>query len=290
MTGFVGKTALVTGARGIAEAIAKHLFALGINLIIISQSDSCEKLAGSLRSAAPAAAAGAAAKPNAVESTTQQIKDLLHIKSRTTSNYANRAVAIRADLSSVTAANEVTAKALEAAKTFEDADGKIDYLILCGGIMPMATLEKVDEKTWNQVFNVNVVGPVFLTKALAPHLGNDGRIIFFSSSLTIASFLNAGYLTYVASKGAIEQTARALAKDEALTSRGISTTIISPGPTETELFTTGKSSDVMNTMKQANPYKKLGDPKDIALAVEGILVSGKWLNGSNIRANGGSAV
>ncbi|CAG7854366.1 SubName: Full=Related to 3-oxoacyl-[acyl-carrier-protein] reductase {ECO:0000313/EMBL:CCA71605.1} [Serendipita indica DSM 11827] len=285
MTGFVGKTALVTGARGIAEAIAKHLFALGINLIIISQSDSCEKLAGSLRSAAPAAAAGAAAKPNAVESTTQQIKDLLHIKSRTTSNYANRAVAIRADLSSVTAANEVTAKALEAAKTFEDADGKIDYLILCGGIMPMATLEKVDEKTWNQVFNVNVVGP-----ALAPHLGNDGRIIFFSSSLTIASFLNAGYLTYVASKGAIEQTARALAKDEALTSRGISTTIISPGPTETELFTTGKSSDVMNTMKQANPYKKLGDPKDIALAVEGILVSGKWLNGSNIRANGGSAV
>ena len=141
----------------------RHLFALGINVIVVSQSESCEKLAHSLHSAAAPAAAGTV-KQNPVDSTTQQIKDLLHISSRTKSTYVNKAVAIRADLSSVAAANEVTTKALAAAKTFDDADGKIDYLILCGGIMPMASLDKVDEKTWTQVFNVNVIGPVFLTK------------------------------------------------------------------------------------------------------------------------------
>ena len=143
----------------------KHLFALGINVIVVSKSESCEKLAHSLKSAAaPAAVGGATVKQNPVESTTQQIKDLLHIKSRSASTYPNKAVAIRVDLSSVAAANEVTTKALAAAKTFEDADGKIDYLILCAGIMPMLSLSKVDEKVWNQVFNVNVIGPVFLTK------------------------------------------------------------------------------------------------------------------------------
>jgi hypothetical protein len=30
--------------------------------------------------------------------------------------------------------------------------------------MPMKTLAEVDEQTWNHVFAVNVVGPVFLTK------------------------------------------------------------------------------------------------------------------------------
>jgi 3-oxoacyl-[acyl-carrier protein] reductase len=40
-----------------------------------------------------------------------------------------------------------------------------------------------------------------------------GRIIFFSSSLTHASGVHPTNLVYVASKGAVEQISRVLAKD-----------------------------------------------------------------------------
>ena len=123
----------------------------------------------------------------------------------------------------------------------------------------------------------------------------------------MASTVSPGYLTYIASKGklhvgmislandmsligAIEQTVRALSKDPLFVSRGISVTALSPGPTATELFMTGKPDALLNGIKSANPYGRLGEPEDIALGIDSIIGAGKWLNGSNIRANGGSFV
>ncbi|KAG8810546.1 hypothetical protein FRC17_002888 [Serendipita sp. 399] len=300
MSTLAGKTALVTGSRGIAESIVRNLFASGLNVIIVSQSDTCEKLAASLRSAATTEGE---AKQSTLENTTQQLKDILHIRSHgsTTSTYSNKAVAIRCDLSTATAAAELATKAVAAAKEFRGSHGDIDYLIHCAGIMPMASIEQVDEKLWNKMFAINVVGPVFLTKSLAPHIAKNGKILFFSTSLTITSTFTSNYLPYIATKGsafhscamkkgAIEQSARALAKEESLLSRGISTTLISPGPTETELFLEGKADSTLNMMKGMNPYKRFGRPDEIAEVVEGILIGGQWLNGSHIRANGGSAL
>ncbi|PVF93175.1 NAD(P)-binding protein [Serendipita vermifera] len=266
---YSGKTALVTGARGIAEAVVKSLFEKGANVIIVSSSSSCEKLAS-------------------------RVLSLGDDRDDAGGNAVNKAVAIRSDLSSASAAAELAKKAISTAKSeFKNThghEGQIDYVILCGGIMPMATLEKVDEKTWEHIFAVNVVGPVFLVKELASHIANDGKILFFSSSLTMASSLPPAYLPYVASKGAIEQTSRALAKDPTLVSRGISSTVISPGPTSTKLFLDGKPQELINNFQNANPYHRLGDVEDIAATVDGILVAGKWLNGANVRANGGSFV
>lgn len=263
---YAGKTVLVTGSRGIGEAISKSLFAKGANVIIVSPSESCEKLAATMQSALHA----------------PSISSLLHSRD-------NKAVAIRSDLSSAPAATELAAKVVKASKDL-GGHGKIDYVILCAGIMPMATLDKVDEKTWNHVFAVNVVGPVFLAKELASHIADEGRIIFFSSSLTMASSVTPAYLTYVASKGAIEQTVRALSKDPLFVSRGISVTTLSPGPTATEMFMEGKPDAMLNAIKSANPYGRFGEAEDIASVVESIIGGGKWLNGANIRANGGSFV
>jgi 3-oxoacyl-[acyl-carrier protein] reductase len=67
-------------------------------------------------------------------------------------------------------------------------------------------------------------------------------------------------------------------------------TTLSPGPTATELFITGKSDALVNGIKSANPYGRLGEPEDMSGAIDSILGAGKWLNGANIRANGGSSV
>lgn len=48
--------------------------------------------------------------------------------------------------------------------------GGIDILVLNAGIMGDAALADVDEAFYDSHFNANVMGPLFLTKAAAPHL------------------------------------------------------------------------------------------------------------------------
>lgn len=94
------------------------------------------------------------------------------------------------------------------------------------------------------------------------------------------------YLLYIATKGAIEQMTRVLAKD--LGRRGITVNCISPGPTGTELFLNGKSEALIKTMASWNPMNRIGTPEDIAKVV-GFLAGpdSNWVNGQNLRANGG---
>lgn len=101
---------------------------------MVSPSSSCEKLAESV------CASGTGAPSSAI-------------------------TAIRADISSEQSAKELASKAVEAAGKFtSNSGGKIDFLIQCAGIMPMATLQQVDEGLWNKIFAVNLTGPVFLAK------------------------------------------------------------------------------------------------------------------------------
>jgi NAD(P)-dependent dehydrogenase (short-subunit alcohol dehydrogenase family) len=49
------------------------------------------------------------------------------------------------------------------------------------------------------------------------------------------------YATYVATKGAVEQMSHIFAKE--MGTRGIRVNVVSPGPTDTELFNQGKSEE-----------------------------------------------
>lgn len=139
-------------------------------------------------------------------------------------------------------------------------------------------------------------------------MADNGTILFFSSTLTIANNLKPTYLLYVAAKGnrkveismspgltfayqgATEQVVRTLAKDDSLVSRGITTVAIAPGETDTDMFVEGEDDATLQAMKQMNPFKGHGTPNDIANVVDSIFCAGNWLNGSIIRASGGEAV
>ena len=115
-----------------------------------------------------------------------------------------------------------------------------------------------------------------------------GRIILFSTSQTTQTTVTPNYALYIATKGAIEQIVRGYAKD--LGTRRITVNAVSPGPTATDMFLTGKSDDLVKHMAGLNPQNRLGQPDDIA-AVVGFLCSedAGWVNGQVIRCNGGSA-
>jgi 3-oxoacyl-[acyl-carrier protein] reductase len=95
-------------------------------------------------------------------------------------------------------------------------------------------------------------------------------------------------LCYVASKGAIEQISRVLAKD--LGRKGLTVNAFSPGPVDTTLFRAGKPQHVIEMIAGQNPNNRLAVPEDIGPLVAFIASpAAQWINGQNIRVNGVSA-
>ena len=70
----------------------------------------------------------------------------------------------------------------------------------------------------------------------ATRLADNGSIINFSTSVN--RIMLPTYSTYVATKAAAEQLTRVFSKE--VGARGINVNSVSPGPTNTELFTKGK--------------------------------------------------
>ena len=112
-----------------------------------------------------------------------------------------------------------------------------------------------------------------------------GKVVLFSTSLTHASVIPPNYLVYAATKGAVEQLVRVLAKD--LGARGINVNTVSPGPIDTDLFRHGKTEQQIAFFENIHPQKRLGQAEEVSNLVQ-FLVSddASWVNGQNIRVNG----
>lgn len=166
--------------------------------------------------------------------------------------------------------------------------GRLDVLVLNAGVLPNKDLASTTTEDFDGAFSVNVKGPYFTAQAAAQQLSAGGRIVFFSTTLAVASTVMPNYLLYLATKGAIEQMTRVLAKD--LGRKEITVNCVSPGPTGTDMFFEGKSEALIKTMAAWAPPNRIGKPEEIAEVVA-FLASPEsaWVNGQNIRVNGGLA-
>ena len=189
-----------------------------------------------------------------------------------------RAIAVQADVGKVADLERLFDE------TFQHF-GRLDILVNNAGIMFNKLLAEVTEEEFDRIFAVNVKGTFFACKQAAKRMADGGRIISFSSSTT--AMMLPTYGPYVATKGAVEQMSHVLAKE--LGPRGITVNVISPGPTDTELFGQGKTEQDKQRFAQMAALGRLGQPQDIADVVA-LLVSdeARWISGQNIRANGGT--
>jgi len=251
-TSLLGKVAIVTGSsRSIGAAIAQALGELGANVVVNYANDA-----------------------KAADEVVQSIKS---------NGKGAGAVAIKADVSTLHGGRHLLEETI---RTY----GKLDILVLNAGIMGSKPLADVDEMFFDAHMQVNVKAPLFLVKAATEYLpAPGGRIIFLSSSLTGATAVLPNALCYVASKGAVEQISRVLAKD--LGVKGLTVNTVSPGPVDTTLFRAGKPQHVIDLIMGQNPSNRLGEAEDIAPMVAFLASpAAQWVNGQNIRVNGGFVV
>ncbi len=188
-----------------------------------------------------------------------------------------RAVAVQADVSKVG----------DVKRLFDTCFGafdRLDILVNNAGVMFTKPVVEVGEEEFDRLFAVNVKGAFFCCQEAAKRMGDGGRIVNLSSSTT--ALMLPGYAAYVATKGAVEQFSHVLAKE--LGPKQITVNVVSPGPTDTELFGQGKSEEQKQRFAQTAALGRLGQPQDIADVVA--MLAGedaRWITGQNIRANGG---
>ena len=135
-----------------------------------------------------------------------------------------KAIALQADVSKIGDLERLFDQTIEQL-------GKVDILVNCAGVVVYKPLVEVSETDFDKIFAINVKGTYFACQQAAKKMADNGRIINISSTTT--AMMLPTYSAYVATKGAVEQISRVLAKE--VGDRGITVNIVSPGPTDTPL-------------------------------------------------------
>ncbi len=167
--------------------------------------------------------------------------------------------------------------------------GAIDILFLNAGIAKPIPASEITEAHIDEIFNINVKGPILAIKAALPSIKDGGTILFTNSVVHQKGFEGLGI--YSASKGALRAYSRVLTSE--LKSRKIRVNSIAPGPIETPLY--GKMDLPMDVVQEMGkgfaaqvPLGRFGSSEEIANAAL-FLASDEasYINGVELEVDGG---
>jgi 3-oxoacyl-[acyl-carrier protein] reductase len=241
-----GKVALVTGgAGGIGAAICRELAAQGAAVVVGYNSSADKALELAVR--LPAAAMPHLALPAPVTDS--------------------------AALASLAA--EIT-----------QSYGRCDILVNCAGttsFVPHHDLDALDDDLIERILSTNVRGPFAAVRALRPLLDASGAGLVVNVSSIAAVTAMGSNVMYCASKAAVDNMTKSLAR--ALAPR-IRVASVSPGLSDTE-FVKAMDRDWRDEQAERTPLKRLADPREVALAVVALATHLTFTTGAVIPVDGG---
>jgi NAD(P)-dependent dehydrogenase (short-subunit alcohol dehydrogenase family) len=142
-----------------------------------------------------------------------------------------KALAIKADITKTAEVKEMVRKIL-------DKFGRIDILVNNAGRTTTPTpFVETPEKNWEIVFNLNIYGTFYCTKAVLPQMieRKSGKIINIASGAGISGMPRCVH--YGASKAAIIAFTKGLSKE--VIGQGINVNAVAPGVGDTNFLKTG---------------------------------------------------
>lgn len=143
----------------------------------------------------------------------------------------------------------------------------------------------IEEETWLEVMNNNVLSTYLVNQAFLPHMisRGDGCILFISSVTAFKG--NIGQVNYAATKAAMIGMTHSLAVE--LGRFNIRVNSIAPGLIETDMSKNLSSSAYKNMLKKI-PLGRIGSTKDVAMSVNFLLGSGgDYITGQTLVIDGG---
>jgi NAD(P)-dependent dehydrogenase (short-subunit alcohol dehydrogenase family) len=225
-----GRTALITGAsRGIGRAMALRFAAEGADIAINYTSN---------------------------EQAAREVAEHVVQQGR------------RAEVYQANVADEAACEAMCRAAIADF--GQIDTLVNNAGLGSAAinrpAIADATNEQWQRLLEVNLWGPIYLSRLLVPHMREAPRSDVIMLSSIAAQSLNPGFGVYAVSKAALEALAHTLAREER--EHGMRVNIIAPGLVDTDMgrriveAMTG-SADIRESDATA-PFGFVCTPEDIA--------------------------
>lgn len=161
--------------------------------------------------------------------------------------------------------------------------GRLDGLVNNAGRtceIPLQDFEQLEPEHWYRVFETNVYGTFFVTRAALDALraSDDGWVITITS---IAGIRQTGSsLPYAVSKAALDHLTTHLAKQVA----GVRINAVAPG-----LVATPWTEDwdaIKKGVSAVTPLHRVATPEDVADACEGLIIN-RYVTGQTLLVDGG---
>ncbi len=199
-----------------------------------------------------------------------------------------RAVACKADVSNETDVLQMFDSVL---RHF----GTIDILVNNAGIQRDAPFEEMTLEQWNQVIAVNLTGQFLCAREAIKEFKrrgvnravscSAGKIICMSSVHELVPW--AGHVNYAASKGGVMLMMKSIAQEVA--PYRIRVNSIGPGAIRTPINRSAwESQEAYDKLMQLVPYKRIGEPEDIARAAVWLASDeADYINGTTMFIDGG---
>lgn len=163
---------------------------------------------------------------------------------------------------------------------------KLDLLVNNAAVQRLGALEDLKIDDWNETLNVNLTGPLLLSKLFLKRLQeSNGSIINIGSiheRLTKKAFI-----AYATSKSALIGLTKALAVD---LEGKVRVNAVSPAAIETDMLRDGFKNDEnkIKALESLHPVQRIGYPEDVAKLVLFLASENNgFIHGANISLDGG---
>lgn len=148
--------------------------------------------------------------------------------------------------------------------------GGLDILVNNAGIGAQGTIETNSDEEWHNVFDVNVVGMVRVSRAALPHLRKSDRAAIVNTCSVVAAVGLPQRALYSATKGAVLALTLGMAADHLR--EGIRVNCVSPGTADTPwierlLSTAADPAAERAALEARQPAGRLVTPEEVAAAV-----------------------